>query len=111
MKPNVPWWTKVCAKSSLLSVNAVRIAPRSWRRAARRGMIAAPAINQRCACFTSSRSSENGSFDVLARPELEHQQAPEAVAVIRRALVLGQELADLVPAEPLAVGGQQVMGK
>jgi hypothetical protein len=45
-KPNVPWSTNVFAKSSLFSVNAVRMAFRSWSRTIRRGTTAAAAISQ-----------------------------------------------------------------
>src|SRR5512141_2218836 len=111
MKPNVPWWTNVWAKSSLLSVKAVRIAPRSRRRTARRGAIAAAATSQRCARLTPSRGDEHGSLDVGAQPELEHQQAPEPVAVIRATrLVVGEQSPDLAGVEPAAVVIEQVVG-
>src|SRR6266446_3363705 len=163
--PNVPWWTNVCAKSSLLSVNDVRIAPRSCSRTTSRGAIAATATSQRCARLTPprsplarsrggnlvspaspllanctlrrsrrcdrrerqreragkppgfplplphrrSRGDENRCFDVLAHPELEHQEAPQAVAVVgATGFVVIQESRDRFRAEPTAVGREQI---
>ena len=51
------------------------MSPRSWRRTASRGTHAAAANDEVCRCGASP-------VDVRSLPELEHEQAPEAVAVV-----------------------------
>src|SRR5438309_9818301 len=82
------------------------MAARSCNRTTSRGATAATAISQRCAL---SRDDENRCLDVLAHPELEHQQAPEPVAVVAAArLVLLEEPHHGLGPEPAAIGREDI---
>ena len=121
MNPKVPVWTNVVAKSSLFSVNAVRIAPRSWRSTASRGT-RRDERDQRARGGGVKRLPgpaepvPGARVDVRPLPELEHEQAPEPVAVVGAAgdVVGEQPLHGRRPelaARPCPLAEQQVAGE